>query len=490
MGTGGEMREGGTPGWPKADGYPGFWPESAKVSPLNGVLAKIQGPSILSFSRNSFHALSNAMHPALASYRVHDMLEPVTAETRADGVFRATCPSADPSELSQSMRVLNLAPHCTIPPKDGADRRAWHLHESLVQMGVDECFVARNVVANANLEFTPLPGMESSWRERKGLVALAALATGKSYWQFKMLTPAFLRETAGLRPEDFHATIIHFLYSLPLLEQWRGRSMRLLVETHNYDPAIFAGLRDTSRNPLLRYLCEQASRNSLRALAALPKGTTLVHVSEPDAAAYREKRPDLRHEVIENGCRVAPRAAAPDYATTEPKQLIFVGSLSAQMNQDALVNFSRVYWPSLRGVARMRVVGSMPPSGIATLCIAEGWELCPNVSDAELENFYASAHFAVAPFAYGAGSKLKLMEACGRGVPMLSTQAGVTGMTKIPPCVQVTDEPKGWKRLVQEWAPSPQAVRETLEFAEQVSWPALAARLAKIIADSELVTIP
>jgi hypothetical protein len=30
-----------------------------------------------------------------------------------------------------SMRLLNLAPHCSIPPMDGADRRAWHLHESM-----------------------------------------------------------------------------------------------------------------------------------------------------------------------------------------------------------------------------------------------------------------------------------------------------------------------------------------------------------------------
>jgi hypothetical protein len=54
----------------------------------------------------------------------------------------------------------------------------------------------------------------------------------------------------------------------------------------------------------------------------------------------------------------------------------------------------------------------------------------------------------------------------------------------------VTDEPKDWKRLVQEWTPTPEAVRATLDFAEQVSWPALSARLAKIIADAELVTIP
>jgi hypothetical protein len=159
------------------------------------------------------------------------------------------------------------------------------------------------------------------------------------------------------------------------------------------------------------------------------------------------------------------------------------------MNQDALFNFSRVFWPSLRGIACMRVVGSLPPAAVTALCAAEGWELCPNVSDAELEGFYASAHYAIAPFAYGAGSKLKLMEACGRGVPVLATQAGVTGVATLPPCVHVADEPKEWQRIVQDWAPTPLAVRQTLDFAEQVSWPSLATRLVKTINNSALVTI-
>jgi hypothetical protein len=43
---------------------------------------------------------------------------------------------------------------------------------------------------------------------------------------------------------------------------------------------------------------------------------------------------------------------------------------------------------------------------------------------------------------------------------------------------------------VTEWAPTPEAVRETLEFAEQVSWPRLARKLVKIIEESDVATIP
>ncbi|MCE0523808.1 MAG: glycosyltransferase [Methylacidiphilales bacterium] len=387
------------------------------------------------------------------------------------------------------MRLLNLAPHCTVPPMDGADRRAWHLHESMVAQGVEGLFMGRNVVSRGG-KLSSLPGNGPGWRDRKELVALAALLTGKNYWQFKMLTPAFIQAAAELRASDFQATIVHFLYSLPVIHMWRGEQMRLIIETHNYDPAIYDGLRNASRNPLLRHLCSQASKTSFARLQSLPKGTTLVHVSESDLAAYESKRPDLHHVVIENGCRVAPRTSAPDYAAPGEKQLLFVGSLSAQMNQDALFNFSRAYWPSLRGIARVRVVGSLPPSAVTELCAAQGWELCSNVTDAQLEGFYASAHYALAPFAYGAGSKLKLMEACGRGVPVIATRAGATGLATTPPAIHVTDEPKEWKRIVQGPPPAAQAIRETLDFAEQLSWPSLGAKLVKVVESSAVVTIP
>jgi hypothetical protein len=184
---------------------------------------------------------------------------------------------------------------------------------------------------------------------------------------------------------------------------------------------------------------------------------------------------------------VRPRITLPDYHSREPKQLLFVGSLSAQMNQDALRHLAERYWPHLRDVTRMCVAGSNPPSTVAALCAAQGWELLPNVTEDELDACYATAHFAVLPFAYGAGSKLKLMEACGRGVPALTTPAGVTGVNQIPPLVQVSEDPATWRKSVQECGPpTGEALQQTLNFADQVSWPHLGARLGRILADSPI----
>jgi hypothetical protein len=357
----------------------------------------------------------------------------------------------------------------------------------MVAAGVDGRFMGRRAIWDRG-EMTSL-AVAGGWRERKAVLAFSAVLTGRDYWQGKMLTPAFRRAVAALSAQDFQATIVHFLYALPLLAGWRGQRMRLIVETHNFDPAVYAALGQASGNPLFRILCQRAVNKSLAALRALPPGTTLVHVSEADSAAYRGLRADLHHVVIENGCRVAPRTSAPDYTGEGEKRLLFVGSLSAQMNQDALSYLSSTFWPSLRGVARMCVAGSHPSPAVRALCAEQGWELRPNVSDSELSGLYDTAHYAVAPFAYGAGSKLKLMEACGRRVPILTTRAGATGLATTPPCVHVSDDAGDWLRIVRGGPPTPESIRDTLAFAEQVSWPQLGARLAKIIDAMEQVTI-
>jgi glycosyltransferase involved in cell wall biosynthesis len=78
------------------------------------------------------------------------------------------------------------------------------------------------------------------------------------------------------------------------------------------------------------------------------------------------------------------------------------------------------------------------------MCQENQWMLRPNVSAQELEKLYEAAHFVVLPFSYAAGSKVKLFEAIGRGVPVVSTQAGVTGLQKVPETVFVSNDPQAW----------------------------------------------
>jgi glycosyltransferase involved in cell wall biosynthesis len=379
------------------------------------------------------------------------------------------------------MQVLDLAPHCSVPPMDGGDRRAWHLYEGLIEAGARGRFIGRR----ETFDQTGALGsrkVRRTWRETKSVGALLSIASGRDYWQNKMLTPEVFEAVKECRDFAFDTVIVHFLYSTPLLKLLRGRSVRLVVDTHNYDPVVFGGFKAAARNPFTRMLCQRAIRTSRQALAGLPVGAVLVHVSEADAVGYRKDRGDLAHLVVENGCRMQPRATQPSVSDGEKRRLLFVGSLSAQMNQDGLKHFADNFWPKLKDVAAVCVAGSSPSRGVISLCQLHGWDLRPNLDEGALTRCYEEAHFAMLPFAYGAGSKLKLMEACGRGVPVLSTSAGVTGVADRPPLVQVSDDPSVWVEAVRRCVSvEGENLRQTLKFAEDLSWPRLGARMFKAV---------
>ncbi len=381
------------------------------------------------------------------------------------------------------MRFLDIAVHCHVPPLDGADRRAWELYNGLGETGAEGVFIGRTATTRtggALRQYVP----DYSWRDRKLFAASLALLTGQSYWHVKMIRPGAMRLVADALAEKPDVVLLNHLYAMPLADPVIKSGVPLVVDTHNYDPVFYDVLAKASTNPGLRQLCRRAIRFSEKSLARLPKGTILVHVSEADAQRYRQHRPDLEHAVVENGASIKPRREAAGQKNSKRPVLMFVGSLSAQMNQDALANFASRFWPALSEVAEFRAVGSGPPPAIAALCARHGWQMFADVSEEKLDELYAEADFAILPFAYGEGSKLKFFEACGRGVPVLSTQAGLCGVADDPLPVLVTknDDPAIWKSRIAARGQFTEAdVRDLIEFSERYSWPVLGKKLRDVM---------
>jgi len=391
---------------------------------------------------------------------------------------------------NNSAPIIDLAPACMIPPKDGASRRIWNLYEVITLHNTHTVLVSQNYLFRGRTEVVPLRSF-SFWEKHKSLSALAALLTGKDYWQTRLMAEAHLTpRLLEARSHEPGAIIANFMYSVPLLHFWKGVVTKLIVDTHNFDADFYGSLMANTRNPAKRELCKRAIRLSDRILTELPPDTVMIHVSEDDRNSWCKKRPDLHHHVVENGCSIRPRKNVPDY-NSRKKRLIFVGSLSVQMNLTALEYFASVFWPALEGSCEMMVVGSNPSPKLYRLCQKLQWCLHPNVPDDELETLYGQSHFAILPFTSGAGSKLKLLEACGRGIPVLSTSAGAVGTKNLPPLVFVHDDPRAWRNVISEtqWL-NPDHVALSLEYASQFSWEKLGAKYFQILAEAPITTIP
>lgn len=114
---------------------------------------------------------------------------------------------------------------------------------------------------------------------------------------------------------------------------------------------------------------------------------------------------------------------------TEPG-ILFVAGFAHPPNEDAAIWFVRDILPAINARvpgAWLDIVGSNPTSRVLQLA-GDSVEVTPNASNGELAAFYRRARVAVVPLRFGAGMKLKVVEALKEGVPLVTTPVGAQGL--------------------------------------------------------------
>lgn len=190
-----------------------------------------------------------------------------------------------------------------------------------------------------------------------------------------------------------------------------------------------------------------------------------VFVSSPDEARHASALcPEVRVHVLPNIMPLPAQTPPPPPAG--PPEILFVGTLSYYPNEDAARFFAREIFPrihaALGGAVRFRIVGQSCPPRVQALAALPGVEVAGFLPD--LDEAYARASLAVVPLRAGTGTRLKILEAFGRGRPVVSTSIGAEGL-------EVAD---GRELLLRD---GPEAFAQgCLEILRN---PALAARLAE-----------
>ena len=364
--------------------------------------------------------------------------------------------------------ILFFAPIAQHPFNHGGSIRSIRLFEEFCKT-----FDADGLMIGSNFDYSIHSGTgqlihREPTEKSKASAAIGSLIHSEHYLKEKQMSPdlnkRFFRALDKRRPD---ALFMSYLYCSTLLEEIPD-NVPIFIDTHNDDWEWFSNIQKATGNPLVSKICKNSLQKTDEYVDSVPSGVSLLHVSQSDFETYREHRPDLSHYLVPNGCKVKVREAAPEYSD-KLKRLIFVGSLSSQMNVDALSHLRDHFWETLKSDARLTVIGSNPGSEVTELCKQQGWQLIANATDEQLDEAYERSHFALLPFAYGAGSKLKLAEACGRGVPVLSTAAGSKGFE--PPLgVLVSDSPQKWHAYLQSFEYTNEDQASLVNYAERNSW--------------------
>ena len=126
------------------------------------------------------------------------------------------------------------------------------------------------------------------------------------------------------------------------------------------------------------------------------------------------------------------------------QKIIFVAGFAHPPNIDAACWFVGQVWPALvsRFVdARLFLIGSKPSDDVLKLA-SDTVTVTGFVPEADLVAHYRTARIAVVPLRFGAGVKLKVVEAMQLGVPLVTTPVGSQGLDGLEEIAPVIDQPE------------------------------------------------
>jgi len=174
----------------------------------------------------------------------------------------------------------------------------------------------------------------------------------------------------------------------------------------------------------------------------------VLYPSDDEVAAVRALEPGVTARAI--AAYALPAAPSARTPTPASAGLVFVAGFAHPPNEDAALWLVHEILPRLRAVRPdlpLALVGSHPTQAVLDLA-GDGVEVTGFVPDEELARRYAAARVAVCPLRFGAGVKLKVVEAMHHGVPLVTTQAGAQGLTGLDAIVDVHDDPDAFAASV------------------------------------------
>lgn len=170
----------------------------------------------------------------------------------------------------------------------------------------------------------------------------------------------------------------------------------------------------------------------------------VVYPSEEEAEQVRSMAPHVNSMAIPLYCFRQQSVGRFESTLSTRQGILFVAGFGHPPNVDAACWLVREILPRIRqrmNNVQLLLVGSNPTDEVKALA-GDGVEVLGYVDDATLESLYRSTRVVVAPLRFGAGVKLKVLEAMAHGVPVVTTSVGAQGLPGLDAILPVSDAPE------------------------------------------------
>ncbi len=335
--------------------------------------------------------------------------------------------------------ILLLTHRIPFPPNRGDRIRAYHLLKHLCRVGnvwlgslADEPF---NRESETHLrELCEDIAVAELGKYRRWVSGAWSLATGGSATEGLFRSGHLRRKLQSWAQQTKFDAIVIFCSSMA----------QFLDDVESRDSVSVVDLVDVDSQKWFDYSAAASGAKSWlyrlegRRVRALEESLArrvdyLTVVSEPEAELFRSFCAAGTITAVNNG--VDTEYFHPDSVpeTAEPAHCVFVGVLDYRANVDGLCWFCENVWQQVKKSvphATFSIVGRRPTQTVERLGRFAGVNVVGEVAD--VRSYLARASASIAPLRIARGVQNKVLEAMAAGVPVIATNAALTGLELQP----------------------------------------------------------
>jgi len=237
---------------------------------------------------------------------------------------------------------------------------------------------------------------------------------------------AFRRAARALSREDFDVVLVEYWQLYPVMEYFPED--RVVLLTHDIDLLVNRANALLERRlwrklaKVRRWMVEQ--REEVRTYQRAPR---ILALTERDAHAVRKLSRDRAWvEVLPFGLDPSRFEPSPD--NVRRREVLFMGTLAAPFNRDALDYFVDSIYPLLDDIGEFEVtiVGGELPARHARIARDPRVSVVGRVPD--VRPYLHRAACIVIPLRFGGGLRIRTLESMMAGLPVVCTSVAIAGM--------------------------------------------------------------
>lgn len=364
------------------------------------------------------------------------------------------------------MHILFVATNLPVPANNGQSIRNLSLLRALKSMGHDVSFVCFasfgssdrvRILSEYCYSIDVLEGqMPTLTKGSDYLRRLATLFALRSFSVERFKSEAMrMLVRRKLLNHTYDLLICDGVYAFTNVPE---TDVPVVLNCHNVEHVILSRYAKIERNPFKRYYAliessfmRAAERHSLEG------ATSAMVCSNVDLKLLQDLRSGLLAFVVPNVVdieRISPR----DLSLGSSNSMLFQGGMDWYPNRDAVECFVHNILSRVRSQcpgARLVVAGRNPPAEFLDRFRADPLiEFTGTVPD--MLPYLSAARVVVVPLRMGGGTRIKILEACAAGKPVVSTRIGAEGLNLEPEReIILADDPDQFANSVIEILQNP-----------------------------------